>query len=378
MFIYMGGTRLIKRRGLLKMAATLSTGPFILSRLHGSSGELNLYSWSDYIYPDMLEDFQAKTGIHVNLSVYGSNDEALNKLRATQGFGFDLVMPSVVYGPSWNRYKLLQPLDESRINIAGCDPIMWSRSTALGATYRRNRYLCPFNWGTEALTWNRAERQLVYGEASFGDLWHPDNRGKVTVRAHSALLAIGLYLDRIGETPSDQMRITYNNEKDMRHVYAACTAFAVKHKPWIRQFWSNAQQIQNAYLRNACVIGQTWDGPAFRLADETEDEIGYVAPVEGALTWMDSMGIPSKATNVDQAYEFINWYYQPKSGAMHANNSGYNSCSYQSEKFLLTKAKERFDQAYPGDALERLWWYPPEAPWFIAIRNEFRDQFLAA
>jgi spermidine/putrescine transport system substrate-binding protein len=368
----------IKRRKLLKMAAALSTGPFVISRLYGSSGELNLYSWSDYIYPDMLADFTAKTGIQVNLSVYGSNDEVLNKLRATRGSGFDLVMPSVGYGPTWNRYKLLQPLDESRIKVAGCQPMMWAKSRQLGAVYRRERYLCPFNWGTEALTWNRTSMPLTYGEASYGDLWHPDNRGKVTVRAHSALLAIGLYLDRIGTLPSDRMRITYDNEKDMRRIYTACAAFAIKHKPWIRQFWSNAQQIQNAYLRNGCVIGQTWDGPAFRLAAETSGNIGYMAPIEGALTWMDSMGIPSKAKNVDQAYEFINWYYQPKSGAMHANASGYNSCAHGAEDFLQAAAKEQFMQAYPGDALERLWWYPPEPQWFIAIRNEFRDQFLAA
>jgi spermidine/putrescine transport system substrate-binding protein len=363
---------------MLKMAAALSAGPFVIPHLSGSSGELNIYSWSDYIYPNMLEDFTAETGIKVNLSVYGSNDEVLNKLRATRGSGFDLVMPSVVYGPAWNRYKLLQPLDETRINVNGCDPLMWSRSRALGAIYRRDRYLCPFNWGTEALTWNRNERELKYGEASFGDLWQPENRGKVTVRAHSALLAIGLYLDRIGDLPSDQMRITYENEADMRRIYAGCTAFAVEHKPWIRQFWSNAQQIQIAYLRNACVIGQTWDGPAFRLADESSEAIGYVAPVEGALTWMDSMGIPSRAKNIDQAYAFINWYYQPRSGAMHANSSGYNSCALDADKFLLSKGRERFLKAYPEDALERLWWYPPEAPWFIAVRNEFRDQYLAA
>ena len=222
------------------------------------------------------------------------------------------------------------------------------------------------------------ETQLKYGEASFGDLWQDDNRGKVTVRAHSALLAIGLYLDRIGELPSDRMRITYDNETDMRGIYKTCTEFAVQHKPWIRQFWSNAQQIHSAYLHNACSIGQTWDGPAFRLADETSDKIGYVAPIEGALTWMDSMGIPSRAENIDQAYEFINWYYQPTSGAMHANNSGYNSCAYQAETLLSASAKTRFLNAYPDDALARLWWYPPEAPWFIAIRNEFRDEFLAA
>ena len=151
---------MIERRKLLKLAVALSAGPFVIPRLSGSSGELNLYSWSDYIYPDMLADFTAKSGIKVNLSVYGSNDEALNKLRATKGSGFDLVMPSAVYGPAWNRYKLLQPLDESRINIEGCDPLMWSKSEEFGDVYRRKRYSCPFNWGTEPPTLSREHRQL--------------------------------------------------------------------------------------------------------------------------------------------------------------------------------------------------------------------------
>ncbi|MDK1023962.1 MAG: extracellular solute-binding protein [Gammaproteobacteria bacterium] len=371
-------SRAIKRRNLLKLAVALGAGSFFVPALSGSSGELNLFSWSDYIYPDMLTAFTKATGIKVKLSVYGSNDEALNKLRATQGSGFDLVMPSAVYGPIWNRYRLLQPIDESKVNVDGCNPIMWSKSRRLGAIYHRERYLCPFNWGTEALTWNQSERQLDYGVASYGDLWQPENVGKVTVRAHSALLAIGLYLDHIGELPSDKMRITYENENEMRRIYRYCTDFAVKHKPWIRQFWSNAQQIQNAFLRNACVIGQTWDGPAFRLSDTTKGNIRYMAPVEGALTWMDTMAIPKKARNVEQAYAFINWYYQPKSGAMHANNSGYNSCAKNVEQYLSENAQQHFRQAYPDDALENLWWYPPESSWFIATRNEFRDQYLAA
>ena len=34
--------------------------------------------------------------------------------------------------------------------------------------------------------------------------------------------------------------------------------------------------------------------------------------------------------------------------------------------------------AYPGDALEKLWWWPDEPTWYGNLRGEFRDRFLSA
>jgi len=73
----------------------------------------------------MIDSFQKATGIKVSLSTYGSNDEVLNRLRAARGQGFDVVMPSITYTPAWVEQELLQPLDESRINVVGVIPSMW-------------------------------------------------------------------------------------------------------------------------------------------------------------------------------------------------------------------------------------------------------------
>jgi spermidine/putrescine transport system substrate-binding protein len=374
--------RQFRRRTLLKGAlyagTALSVGPFVLRNARASSGELNLYSWSDYVYPEMVESFQEQTGIRINLSTYGSNDEVLNRLRASRGEGFDVVMPSITYTPVWTAQELLQPLDEARINVAGVIPSMWESSKELGGVQNGNRYTVPFNWGTEAIAFDTSQRDYKHGELSFGTLWEEENRGLVTVRAHSALLGIGLYLDAIGQVPSDRMYLTYENEEDMRRVYEECLRFAVEHKPWILQFWSNAQETEAAFYQNGAAIGQTWDGPGMRLRSETGGQITYLAPKEGALTWMDSIGVPVGARNVDQAYEWINWYYQPENAAIHVRLSGYNSCTQGAAELAGEEYAENFAAAYPEDAIERLWWYPPETAWFQAARNEFRDRFLSA
>jgi spermidine/putrescine transport system substrate-binding protein len=374
-------TGLTRRRTLRGAAATglaLAAPAIVSRRALSSSGELNLYSWSDYVYPEMIDSFTGQTGIKLNLSTYGSNDEALNKLRASGGSGFDVVMPSITYTPAWVEQELLQPLDESKVNVAGIIPSMWQDSEGLGAVQSSKRYTTPFNWGTEALCLDSEVIQPVYGELGYGSLWAPENKGKVTIRAHSGMLGMGLYLDSIGQVPSERMRVTYTDEAKMREVYGKILEFAVQHKPWIVQFWSNAQETEAAFTQNGAVIGQTWDGPAMRMRTDTGGKITYLAPKEGALTWMDSMGIPKGAQNVEQAYAFMNWYYKPENAAIHVRLSGYNSCTEGAAALAGEDYAKNFAAAYPGDAIANLWWYPAEPTWFIAVRNEFRDKFLSA
>lgn len=371
-----------QRRTVLKgvaAGAAVLAAPAIISRdVLASSGELNLYTWSDYVYPDMVRSFEQATGIKLNLSTYGSNDEALNRLRAARGQGFDVVMPSITYTGAWHSHELLQPIDESKVNVAGVIPSMWASSAELGGVQGGERFSVPFNWGTEALCIDTQAIEPVYGELGFGSLWLPDNRGRVTVRAHSSLLSIGLYLDAIGEVPSNRMRDTYLDEGQMRDVYEKLLAFAIEHKPWIVQFWSNAQETEAAFLQNGATIGQTWDGPAMRLRSDSNQRYAYLAPREGALTWMDSMAIPAGARNVDAAYAWMNWYYQPAHAAIHVRLSGYNSCAAGAAELAGEEYAANFASAYPDDAIENLWWYPAEPVWFIGARNQFRDRFLSA
>lgn len=367
------------RNGLGLGGATL-LAPVMVSNVMAAEKELNLYAWADYITDDMLKAFEKDTGIKVNLTTYGSNDEALNKLRASKGKGFDIVIPSVTYGPAWYKHRLLQPLDISKINQVGCVPSMWEASKNFGGEHRGKRYIVPFNWGTEAIAVNSEKHPNVKAnEISYGDLWKKDLNAQVTARAHSVIIGTGLYLDRIGKIKSNRMLDTYKDEKTMREIYSKITDYIIENKKNIRQFWSNAQETTNAFTQNGCTIGQTWDGPAMRMMSESKGKIKFMAPKEGAITWMDGMAITKGAKNISAAYAWINWYYNGgKSGAMHANATGYNSCSAGAEMYLSEQSKANFKAAYPGDAIKNLWWYPSEPVWFVSARNEFRDKLLAA
>jgi len=218
---------------------------------------------------------------------------------------------------------------------------------------------------------------FTYGELSFGTLWESEYVQKVTCRPHSVFIGTGLYLDAIGKVPSNRMFDTYASEDKMRKVYNEILKFLIERKKNIKMFWHNAQDHQLAFLQNGCVLGQTWDGPILTMKKEGKP-VSYMAPKEGALTWVDSVGIVKNAENLEQAYAYINWAFTPEAGAIMAKSTGYNSVVKGAADLLDEATRKNFQEAYPENALDNLWWYVSEPPWFVPARTEFRDKYQAA
>src|SRR5436305_5341740 len=57
---------------------------------------VNVYNWSDYIDPTVLEDFTKETGIKVQYDTFDSNDMLETKLLAGRT-GYDLVVPTAYF-----------------------------------------------------------------------------------------------------------------------------------------------------------------------------------------------------------------------------------------------------------------------------------------
>jgi spermidine/putrescine transport system substrate-binding protein len=370
----------LNRRTLLGAAAsTLAVAsPWVARRAdaQSSSGTVNIFAWAGYLSDDMLAAFEKATGITPVYTPYGTNDELLNQLRASNGAGFDVIWPSVDRVPNYVEFGLVQPIDENRVEVARVIPSAWTGSETLGAVVGGARYQVPTDWGTEALAFDSSANPLTYGTASYADIWKPEMAGKATVRGHSGLIGLGLWLENEGRLPHP-LREQYGDEAKARANFDVIVAEAVARKANIAQFWSNENEAQGAFRVNGATIGQTWDSTAAGLAREGLP-IGYVAPKEGALAWMEGVSIPSQAANVDQAYAFINWILTPEAGAMYANHTSINSTAVGADALLSDAAKAFFAAAYPGDALDRLWWWPIQEAWYVAIRNEAQDRFLSA
>ncbi len=373
---------MFQRRTLLKGAASVAglslAAPFVSRKgfAQGSSGSVNVFAWAGYLNDEMLAAFQKSTGIKANYTPYGTNDELLNQLRANNGAGFDIIWPTVDRVPNYVEFELIQPLDEAKIEVAKCLPSAWENSAKFGAVVDGKRYQVPTDWGTEALAFDKEQAPLEYGTASYGDIWKEEMAGKATVRGHSSLVGLGLWLEAEGKLPRPLLDAFASPEAQVE-IFDVILAEAIARKGNIVQFWSNENEAQGAFRVNGAAIGQTWDSTGAALAKEGLP-VGFIAPKEGALAWMEGVSIPSGAENIDQAYAFINWFLTPEAGAMYSNATSINSTAVGAADLLSDEAKAFFAAAYPGDALDKLWWWPIQESWYVTKRNEYQDRFLSA
>ena len=88
---------------------------------------VNVYNWSDYIDPKMLEEFTQQTGIKVVYDTYDNNEIVETKLLAGRS-GYDLVVPSGPFLQRLIKAKIFRPLDKEKLpNIVNLWPEIMQR-----------------------------------------------------------------------------------------------------------------------------------------------------------------------------------------------------------------------------------------------------------
>ena len=371
----------VSRRTLLwqgvVLAAELAAPAIVSPGALASSGEVNFMGWAGYDYSALFMAFNAETGVKVNLVEQPDNESMLAQSKlALQSGGIDFCEPVVQLLQSYIENGLVQPWDERHIDLGGYEPSLVNGATGSLAVVGGRRYFLPSVWGTEALVYHTELAPLVYGTASLGDLFDPKYAGVVTVRPHSALAAMGRYLESIGKLPQP-FRDGYTDMEVMRQDWDVILAEAIRAKANIAQFWKSENEAQAAFRSNGCVLGECWDSTGFNLQNDGLP-FAYVSPKEGAFAWLQGYLLLKNAVNVEQAQAFAGFVATPKGSALLASAVRANPAAKGAVDLLDPKVASFYRAAFPGDALSRLWWWPSVGSEFLARRNEYADRYQAA
>ncbi len=141
-------------------------------------------------------------------------------------------------------------------------------SIALGAQRDGKWYALPYDWGTEALSYNTEKVKLEYGKASFGDLWKPEYKGLMLCRQRSIMLATGLWMEGEGKLPAGTMRKAYDDEAAFDKGYGTAADYVIANKAQIVNWWKGTADTQSGFEQDGAIIGETWDGPIFQLKNQ--------------------------------------------------------------------------------------------------------------
>jgi putrescine transport system substrate-binding protein len=311
-----------------------------------AQGVVNVFNWSDYITPEVLERFTAETGIEVVYDVYDSNDVLEARLLAGQS-GYDVVVPTSSYLARQIPAGVYQPLDFDLIpNAAGLDENLMR---AVEAHDPGNEHAVIYMWGTNGIGWNVDMVHERIGEDGPTDSWAMVFDPEIA----SQLADCGIsFLD----SQSDMFPVALNylgldpmstDPDDLEQAAALLESV----RPYVRYFHSS-QYITDLANGEICVaVG--WSGDVLIAMDRAEEagtghEIAYTIPVEGTIEWFDVMAIPADAPNPENAHAFIDFILRPENVAAITNYVFYPNAVPASLEFIDEAIRED-ESIYPPE-----------------------------
>lgn len=275
----------------------------LLMRLLSSGKSITVFAWPLEIDPKVLATFEAETGIHVYVSYYESNTELYSKLRATNGKGYDLLIPTHYLIPRLLKHGYIKKLDKQKLPFF---PKL--RSELLGHYYDpHNEYAIPYFWGIIGLgidTTQPETQKPTIGWADIFDTAHMKSKVGMTDDPYEAVFMAAQYL-------FDPLPATFTEE----HI-AAIQKVLSDQKAFVESYSDTRAGELLASHAVAFATGLSADIWKFR---REYPSIGFRLPKEGGLLLIDAMVISSSTTKEDYVYQFINFLYRPDILSHHVN-----------------------------------------------------------
>ncbi len=310
-------------------AALLSAG-----LAHGQEKILNIYNWSNYIADDTIANFTKETGIKVRYDTFDSNEILHAKLVAGKT-GYDIVVPSSYWGKIQADGGLLTKLDKSKLpNFKNLDPALQEQLAKLDPG---NQFMVTWLWGYTTVGIN-----VDKVKAALGSTPMPDNAWDLVFKPEyiSKLKSCGVsFLDSPTEViPAALHYLGKPAYSNATADYAGVAPLLKSVRPYVTLF-SSSGYINDMAAGSVCVaLG--WSGDiniARNRAIEAKNgvKIEALIPKTGGIIFMDTMAIPADASNVDNAYKFIDYILRPEVSATLTNAVFYaNPTSIVSKKFV--------------------------------------------
>ena len=287
-----------------------------------SDKTVNVFNWSDYVDPKVLEDFTKETGIKVVYETYDSNEMLEARLLAGNT-GYDVVGPSATFLQRQIEAGVFQPLDKSKLpNAAGLAPDIMKRMSAYDSG---NRFAVDYMWFTTGIAYNKkkiTERLGAQPIESWDVLFKPELARKIA--------DCGLY---VLDSPEDLTSVALNylkllpdsrNPNDLRRAMDLLSGV----RKYIKKFHSS--EYINALANGDICMAIGWSGDSFQAANRAKEvgngiDIAYVIPREGTLMSLDTLTIPKDAPHADAAHRYIDFMMRPEIAARNSTLTNFAS-----------------------------------------------------
>jgi len=271
---------------------------------------LYLYNWTYYTPDEILESFKKETGITVIVDNFAANEEMFAKVQAGGGAkGYDLIVPSQDYTSIMIKLGMLHELDHSKIpNLKYIKPEI----NKMAKYDPEMRYSVPYFAGGSGIAVNKTKvTDYARDWSIFADTRY---KGKMSM-LDDIREVMGAALKHLGYSANS------TNDKELNE---AANLVITKWKPNLVKF--DAESFGKSFASGEFTIVHCYAENVFQeVAEENWKDIDFFVPPEGGVSYIDNFVIPKDAKHVEYAYQFINYFCDPKVYAVFLDTFNYPS-----------------------------------------------------
>lgn len=284
---------------------------------------LSVYTWADYIDPDVVAEFEQEHDATIEFSYFDSNESRDKALTAGGGSGFDVLLVNEVQIGRYVKRGWVQPLDMPDMpHLANIDTRWKDAFDGVAA-----RHGAAYFWGTLGIAW----REDLYprGVHSWRSLLEPDAElsGRIMMSGYGREL-VGFALKADGHSV---------NTRDRALIRKAGERLE-KQKPHVKSYGYPALTEESSLVSGDIWVSPMYSGDALMLND-IDENIRFRIPDEGGLLWVDYFTIASTSRQKALASAFLDFINRPHIAARNAEYVNYatpnlEALAFMSEEYL--------------------------------------------
>jgi spermidine/putrescine transport system substrate-binding protein len=316
--------------------------------------ELHVYTWADYMKPELVERFQNEFKCKVVVDTFDSNESMYAKLKAG-ATGYDVIFPSSYMVRLMWQQGMLQKFNPALLpNRANVDPEYLKIAMDPGLEHS-----LPYMITYTGIAYLGS--RVTNAEPSFAMFDRRDLAGRMTM-LNDMRETLGAALKFLGLSLNTTNAAELAQAKDV----------VIRWKKNLAKFEN--EQYKTGLASGEFLLVHGYSGDILQVRQENKD-IRFMLPREGFSISCDDMVIPVTAKQPALAHAFINFLHDPKVAAENTEFVQYlcpNSASYP----LLSEEIRNDRTLFPtpevrakGEVIKDL---GPQNPMYVKVWDEIK------
>lgn len=315
---------------------------------------LRVVSWDGYADPEVVEGFERRYKVDVEVVQVDSDDDLWEKINRNNASDFDVFAVNTAELQRYIDRGLSVPLNLANIPNRTRQLARFRNLEAIpGLVYNGEVYAIPYTYSEMGLIYD--QKRVKEPPRSIAAMWDPAYRGRVLAyngSNHNFSLAAML----IGAANPFQLDKT---------GFAKAARKLIDLRRNVLTFYSSPQEAVRLYVENDVVlIYANYGSQQLKALRDAGADVGYAIPREGALAWLDCWTVTRGARNRKLAEAWINYTLErsvsERLPRMHglANTIEEFSAARPHDKIIwlepvenFTQRKQMWDRIFSGDTL---------------------------